>query len=96
MVAAAREREHVAVELIEELAEVLALLRVGRRDALAHLRRSRPAERRSRVPEPGHEHVDGLVSQPAHGLRVEREWIVVHRGPLPLGGRIVAGQMRDA
>ena len=77
MRAAARERQDVAEEPVEDRVEGLAGCRRVAREALHELFRPRAAERRRRlVAQPVDERVDRAVAERAHLLRVELERIM--------------------
>ncbi len=77
MVAAAHERQHVALEALDDRLEVLAVLRRRAGQARAHLGGRRAAQGRDRrVGQPRDQHVDGAVAERAHRLRIHPEWIV--------------------
>jgi len=78
MVPAAHERQHVAIEALEDRVELLTC--GGRRagEAVTHLGRRRAQQRRDRgVAQPRHEHVDRAVAVGPHRLSIEPERVPV-------------------
>ena len=86
--------ERASRSLGEDLVERLGV--VGRRavEAFTHLCRRRASDRRFLALEPLDQQVDRAVAQFAHGLGIERQWIVVVRPPCH-GACIVALGWRE-
>ena len=84
VVDAARERQHVARETLEDRVHRLGPVRRRAREALAHLGAGgAPKWRRLGVVEPVDEQVDGAVAQLPHRLPVDPERIRAHGWPNP-------------